>query len=206
MKKILLTLAVAAASVVAANAQFLIGGDLGFTYGSNEGFETPANVNVDNSTIGFQIEPKVGYELSDAMSVGAYLGFGYQKQENNLTNTDVKTTTWEVAPFLRYNCLSFGKFTVAAEATIGVAGESVADNYSTISFGVNVTPWLVYNLNEKWSLETGLNFLNLGWNYSSTDYDLAGVDDLKTNAFGIGVDANNIFNVGAITVGATYKF
>lgn len=201
MKKILLTLAVAAASVVAANAQFLIGGDLGFTYGSNEQKNA-----IDTTTIGFNINPKVGYELSDAMSVGAYLGFGYTKAEDDILNTETKTTTWEVAPFLRYNCLSFGKFTVAAEATIGVWGRSIADASSTIGFGVNVTPWLVYNLNEKWSLETGLNFLNLGWNYSSTDYDAAGVEDLKTNAFGIGVDANNIFNVGAITVGATYKF
>ena len=65
-----MTLAFAAAAVVGANAQFLIGGNVGFEYDKTE------NVTItEDKTIGFEIAPKLGYQLNENMSVGAYVGF-----------------------------------------------------------------------------------------------------------------------------------
>lgn len=212
MKKVILTLAFAAAAVVGANAQFLVGGNVGFSYEKDE------NVTIkEDKTTAFEIAPKLGYQLNDKMSAGVYVGFGYIK--NNTTTTiisptgpvdveaEAKTTQFNIAPFFRYNCLQFGKFTVAAEAQAGFGYAKTKDVSKTTAFGVQVVPFLVYDLNDKWSIETGLNFLDLGFTYAkTTDETGAGLPDVKETDFGVGIDADNVFTVGAITVGATYKF
>ncbi len=94
MKKVLLTIA-AVAFAFAANAQFVVGGQLGFT--SNGGhfnytnvngpttteFTAPGNVNVNwtipptasaMKTMSLTIMPKIGYQLNDQMQAG--LSFG----------------------------------------------------------------------------------------------------------------------------------
>ncbi len=208
MKKVIMTLAFAAAAVVGANAQFLIGGNVGFEYDKTENVTT-----TEDKTIGFEIAPKLGYQLNENMSVGAYVGFGYTKNDwkNTVagvtTKGDTKTTNFNIAPYFRYNCLNFGKFTVAAEAQLGFGYSKTADVSKTTAFGIQVVPFLVYNLNENWSIEAGLNFLDLGFTYAKTsDESGAGLPDQKTTDFGIGVDADNIFQVGALQFGATYKF
>ncbi|MBP5137136.1 MAG: hypothetical protein ILP23_07465, partial [Paludibacteraceae bacterium] len=93
--------------------------------------------------------------------------------------------------------VTFGRFGLDLEATAGVGG--VED--TQLSVGVNVAPNLTFELNEHWSLETVLNFLSLGYNLTK-DFDL----DKTTNKFGLGVDLDNVATLGAITIGATYKF
>lgn len=223
MKKLFITLALAAATFVGANAQFFVGGDLGFELQSNNtgsSFSTPfgtlSNNNNDYTEWNLFVNPKLGYSLDEKMSVGAYINLGYAhvKLDNELTTmTDVKAGafTWGVAPFFRYNIVSFGKFGIAAEAKLGVGGavyniKDVDAKPTEFNFGIGVTPYLTYGLNDHWELETGLNFLTLGYSFSQLDYDVAGKDKEKSHLFGIGVDANNIATLGAITIGATYKF
>lgn len=152
------------------------------------------------------------------MSVGAYIGLGYEHATLKNPIVAVPTDevkagafTWGVAPFFRYNVVSFGKFGIAAEAKLAFGGAvyNVKDEDAKpteFNFGIGVTPYLTYGLNDHWELETGLNFLTLGYSFSQIDYDVAGADKEKSHLFGIGVDANNIATLGAITIGATYKF
>lgn len=97
MKKVLLTIA-AVAFAFAANAQFVVGGQIGFQ--SNGGhmnytdvngsttttFTAPGNVTptgagyVSNKTMSLTILPKIGYQLNDQMQVG--LSFGIENNKN----------------------------------------------------------------------------------------------------------------------------
>ena len=72
MKKILLTLALAAFAFTA-NAQFVVGGNVGIDHSSR------ANDDYSRGTTNTNISilPKVGYQLNDQMQVGIQLGWDY---------------------------------------------------------------------------------------------------------------------------------
>ena len=205
MKKIIMTLALAAAAMVGVNAQWSIGGKIGFDYEKNdEGGADVTTYSRADKTTAFAIAPKIGYDVNEDWTVGAYRGIQWSKEEYG--NIDDKAIGWGIAPFARYNALQFGKFGIAFEGTLGLNVLDEDDYANTIAFGVGVIPYLTYKVNDKWSLDAGLDFARLGFAYAKTDYDADGVKDGKTTKFGIGVDANDIFTTGALTFGATYRF
>lgn len=147
MKKVLLTLALAAFAF-AANAQFVIGGQISYnTEGGNEltstyvgATSTTTNLNMPGvqnagfyeNTSDLIILPKIGYQLNDNMQVGAKLGVIWSKDVdytnfyNEYTNIPdfegwEKTTGMDVmiAPYFRYNLMEMGNFTLFCEATLG---------------------------------------------------------------------------------------
>ncbi len=143
MKKVFLTLALVAFAF-AANAQWVIGGQIGYwTNGANEKttnvtgattteFTLPGDnfANVNTSTL--NILPSVGYQLNDKMLVGAYFGLGWNK-EVDYSNWLVEYATikdfegWTrttqmnivIAPYFRYNLMEFGNFKLFCEAELG---------------------------------------------------------------------------------------
>ncbi len=64
-------------------------------------------------------------------------------------------------------------------------------------------PGLAYDLTDRLSLETSLNFLSLGY-YNTTEKNGASKD--KTTSFNIGAGLDNIVTVGNISIGAIYRF
>lgn len=105
MKKVLFTLALAAFAF-AANAQFVLGGSLGFqtTGGSysyvgdgsaaNPDWTVPAPSGGLVKTTDFSIAPKIGYQLNDKMQVGAALGFStYVQKDYNPSYSPLSFTT-----------------------------------------------------------------------------------------------------------------
>lgn len=134
MKKIVLTIALAAFAF-AANAQFVIGGQIGFSTSGGNGwysnsigtttteFALPADVHTD-----FAIAPKFGYNINPQMHVGIVLGFtsntikDYSVYDSYYTSPDfegwVKTTStgFYIAPYFRYSFLTTNRFTFFAEA------------------------------------------------------------------------------------------
>ena len=143
MKKVLLTLTLAAFAF-AANAQLVVGGQLGFNSNSGNtnreivsGSTTTAwTIPTDHST-DFQILPKIGYQLNDNMQVGAALGITYQYNrvydpaaygtttvvptvKDRTAWTDDWTLGFQITPYFRYNVTQFGSFTFFCEAAIPV--------------------------------------------------------------------------------------
>lgn len=129
MKKIVLTIALAAFAF-AANAQFVIGGQIGFNTSGGNGwysnfteFTVPADVHTD-----LAIAPKFGYNINPQMHVGIVLGFtsstikDYSVYDSYYTSPDfegwVKTTStgFYIAPYFRYSFLTANRFTFFAEA------------------------------------------------------------------------------------------
>lgn len=208
MKKIIMTLAFAAAAMVGVNAQWSIGGAVGFEFEKNtDGGAEIDEIEYPNAekTTAFAIAPKIGYDLNEDWTVGAYAGIQWAKSEY-AGGGERKGLGWYIAPFARYNALQFGKFGIAFEGKAGVGMFDVDDEYNTFGVGFGVTPYLTYKVNDKWSLDAGLDFARLGFDYVKTDYDADGREDGKTTKFGIGVNANEIFTTGDITFGATYRF
>lgn len=156
MKKVLLTLTLAAFAF-AANAQFVVGGQLGFNSNSgNTARETVSGSTTTKWTVptnhgtSFSILPKIGYQLNDNMQVGAALGVTYTYNRTftpgvygtTATAPAIKdredwTDQWnlgfQIAPYFRYNLTQLGNFNVFCEVAlpIHINGKSNFHRYAS---------------------------------------------------------------------------
>ncbi len=127
MKKIILV-AVLALVAFSANAQFYVGGQVGFSTGNNR--------------TDFDVLPEVGYVLNETMAVGAVVGFDLDALKD--TYTDFGFT---LAPYFRYNLLELGPATLFVDAQLQLTFWSnknlVADTKTNdSSVGIGVSPGL----------------------------------------------------------------
>lgn len=157
MKKIVLTLALAAFAF-AANAQFVIGGQIGLTTnGGNAWISTTAGNTTTEYTLprdvttNFVLAPKFGYNLNDKMHIVVVLGFAttvekeygdYQylyRAHKGFEGWD-KTTVNSVyfAPYFRYTAFNYNKFSFFAEAQLAYmyAPKNRVRSYNTAVTGV----------------------------------------------------------------------
>ena len=102
MKKLFLTLAVAAASLTA-SAQVYVGGEVGLWR------------NKDANHTNFTIKPYLGYKLSDKWDLG--IGIGYEHDYEN----HVKKNSFEVDPYARWSYVKFGPVSLFLDMGFGVA-------------------------------------------------------------------------------------
>lgn len=142
MKKVILTLTLAAFAF-AANAQFIVGGNLGFGGNSNSSVNTNTTGGTTTTTeitgpkdFNFYIMPKFGYQINDKMSAGIILGFSHYNDVRTLTSpiapslwgSTEYTGTWttnynmiNVTPYFRYNAMELNNLTLFVEASIPIA-------------------------------------------------------------------------------------
>lgn len=157
MKKIVLTLALAAFAF-AANAQFVIGGQIGFN--TNGGKQWSSRI-AGNTTTEFTlpndvttvltIAPKFGYNLNEKMHVGVVLGFTNQvekeysnyaamyRQSKDFVGWDKSTHNYLfIAPYFRYTFLQFNKISAFCEAQVsyGYYPKNKVRSYNTAISGV----------------------------------------------------------------------
>ena len=158
MKKIVLTIALAAFAF-AANAQFVIGGQIGFNtnggkqWGSTNVSGTTVEITVPSDvTTSFVFAPKFGYNLNEKMHVGIVLGYNSvtEKEYSNYSTyyrgghkgfegwDKTKHTYFFFAPYFRYTFMSFNKLSVFAEAqlTYGFAPKASVRSYNTAIAGI----------------------------------------------------------------------
>ena len=185
MKKILLTLALAAFAFTA-NAQLVIGGNIGIDHNSRAHADDYASVSTTTTDI--TVLPKIGYQLNKDMQVGAELGWGYNYTRRYTGAGDDSyisdpTSRIVIAPYFRYNFATWKKFNLFCEATLNftlglestthtfVAGNETTvkngDNYTSI--GINVVPGLNYAFNKSFSMDLYVNLASLGWTMVSGD-------------------------------------
>ncbi len=212
MKKGLLTVALVIATIFGASAQVWIGGAAGFN--SNSIKNDDGNNILSASE--FSIIPEIGYSVNDKIGVGLTLGFGTEGAKRR-TNERISGSSFSIAPFVQYTALELGKFQLIGRATLGFDShtgygfnedgivELIGDDNSKLtSFGVNVTPFLHYVINDKFNVFGAMNFLSLNFASMSVKYD--GEKLGSVNVFNFGVDANNVANTGALQIGFIYKF
>lgn len=221
MKKVFLTLALAAFAF-AANAQFVIGGNLGFntTGYSNKNVNGDAYINpAQPKDLNFNIDLKAGYQLNDKMQLGLIFGIetGRSLYETPKA-TEINTVAYsqkdkhfglDLMAYFRYNVCEFGHFTFFAEATAGIEtgntktvykddpinGNETFKNTKDFAWGINVVPGMNYAFNDNFSMDLYLNFIGLGFNsYTRTGYIYPGEKTASTtmNEFGFNFQSSGM--------------
>lgn len=181
MKKALLVLVAVLACVTTANAQFYVGGSLGFTSTKVEG----------ESGTSYKIIPDFGYQLNDKMSVGIQVGYSHGIAAfGSLTVTDIKQAmsnvisgfadmnddgmklnSFTVSPYFRYNLVEFGKAHLFVEAYVG---------YSSISANTSAFASMAGDFDFS-------DYDNDDYYYDDDDFDYGDSDKTTLNAFEVGV-------------------
>lgn len=146
MKKVFLTLALVLTTVVA-SAQWYVGGGLNFSKQDK------------NTTIG--VTPEVGYKINDNWTVGAEVGFNYEKKG------DAKDKFFNFKPYARYTFLTAGEFSMFAEAYADVKHTKPAVGDGETGFALGVRPGVAYNIDENWTIAAKLGE---GLNYQDKKY------------------------------------
>jgi hypothetical protein len=183
MKKILL-LAVVLFASLNANAQFYVGGSVGF------GSVKP--IGGGDSEFVFKILPELGYNLNDKWAVGAVLGYqkGFPYEGQNLGQGDFtqsqfsKAEVFTIAPYARYTAFDWDQVKLFIDG--GISFGSIKDSGTTFSLGFR--PGLAINLTEQVSFVTHLGFFGFenfspkGEGKSGTNF---GLDFANNCSFGV---------------------
>lgn len=196
---------------VSLNAQVFVGGN--FSLNTSGGSTTNGAVKTDRpSSFNFDLMPKAGIFLSEKLAAGAALDLSFSMNKTPGTpEITSKSSTIGIIPFLRYYALKIDKFSVFGQGNVGLSFSNSSSNGDVVSttgpkvtrIYVNLFPGLAYDLSDKLSLETTLNFLSLGY-YNTTSKTSSSKN--ITSSFGVGAGLDNIVTVGNISIGAIYKF
>lgn len=196
---------------VSLSAQVFVGGNLSFNT-SNHKTDNVSEPTEKTSNYSFDLSPEVGKFFSEKFVIGVALNMTLSSNKMNVINeTITKSSTIGGSPFLRYYALKWNKFSVFGQGNVGLrfsnssikTGGSKTDGPKTTRLYIDLYPGLSYDLSDRLSLETSLNFLSFGYYYITTNYD--SVKD-NTSSFNIGAGLGNIASLNTITIGAIYKF
>ena len=177
MKKIMLSLAMALVSVCA-SAQVYIGGTAGIS--SNK-------IGDGDSKTAYTLMPEIGYQFNNKWEAG--LEIGIKKGEVCKLSAVGESTTFKVAPYVRYTAVETKLVNLFVEGTIGYGSVSKGggDYYEA-----GIKPDLAVKLSDHVNFITKVGFL--GYKGYSPD------QGKNSSTFGLNVDASNI------SFGAIYKF
>ena len=218
MKKIFFALVFAVAGVCTANAQVFVGGSVGFD--ANFGKYKAGSSSTDKDTYSSLIvSPKVGFQMSDNMAVGAEVGISRlaTKTPNYSGGNDLKSniTMWGFAPFLRYTLVEADRLSVLLEGSVGVEGgksksklgSNSSDGPKLFGYSATVLPVVSYNLSDRMALELSSDFLRFGFT-SLTTKDDSGSTETKDidNDFGLGINSGTGNYISAFELGIIFKF
>lgn len=196
MKKVLLS-AVALVAFTFANAQEEKPAGNGFSKGDvflSGAFSVGSEKTGDATSNGFEIEPKIGFFVSENIAVGAKLGFKSDKADNGVVDTQDKAAV-TAGVFGRYYFTPASQFSLFGQ--LGFDYSSVDNklaDYKENEFGLGLGLGLNYFVSDNWSIEA--TWAGLG--YTSNDNGGNGADN--TSNFGLNADLR------AISFGVNYKF
>jgi hypothetical protein len=192
------------------NSQVFVGGNIGFNT-SNDKTDNGTTTN-KRSDYRFDLSPRLGKFLSEKFAIGCYLDVSLSGNTTGINPEIIsKSSSFGGGLFLRYYAIKWNKFSVFGEGDIGLdfsnssikTGGSTTDGPKTTRLYLNFAPGLSFDINDKLSLQTSLNILSFGYNYVMTK---DGSSKDSNSSFNIGAGLSNIVSIGAITVGAIYKF
>jgi len=202
MKKTIL-LCVILFVTVAANAQFYVGGSIGVSVRS---LKEDVATTMSGTSLSLSIFPEFGYRFNNRLDMGLSIGYGLEQVPSYAVEGEKnKGTNWEIAPYLRYTLVQFGKFSVLGRGSVYVGGTKTVNQlypgYDPVEtkrsyYGFDIRPVVIYMLSDHIDLLADLNFLSLNL------YKEKEKDNSKATRFNFGANAG-----GAITsIGFRYKF
>ena len=175
---------VAVAMATTMNAQWYVGGNIGFGTSSYDG----------NSTTTWAIIPEIGYNLSEKWAVGTIIGYGenIDKASKKIGGGKEKIKAFEIAPYVRYTFVKFDKVNIFVDGSVGYRHENW-DGTKTNIFSLGLKPGVAVNLNDKLSFVAHVGFLGY-------ENEKVKGDDKSTNYFGMN------FNGNSLSFGVYYNF
>jgi hypothetical protein len=211
MKKLLLSISIALSGVISANAQFIVGGSVSFNTSAISYSETGKDTEKASS---FSITPSIGYRLNDKWEIGlsATVNNSDSKQPLLLFDNDgnlAGIVVWEtdtkeylINPYVRYLIVKFNKFGVHGLFNI-FAGKgktegsflSTANTEYTV-WGANIRPVLMFDLSNRFTIVSNLDFFNLGFSQNKMK------EKYTTTAFDFIVNTKDILP----SIGFIYRF
>ena len=206
MKKVFLTLALAAFAF-AANAQLIIGGEIGFnTTGGNDKFEANAPANAytvpNTKTSTFTFAPTISYALNDQMQVGVGLHYSLTSRKNfgapayMIEKEDWRKTssnTYGITPYFRYYFANAGDFNFFCQATIGF---SLSPRSNDQAYNNTVDPAIDTKTKGGMSTTTLGFYIVPGVNYRFSDHFSA---DIYIDLAGLTFERTSTKTYGAMT-------
>lgn len=217
MKKLFVTLAFLAVSLIS-NAQFFVAGSISaYHVGGEISYKAPFHT-VDKAPIKneFTITPAVGYMIpGKSYGFGLSLGYGYSstKDDYTLSNGDVivalneknYSNTFDFGPFFRYAYARFDKITLYVDAKVPVSisntntkiGDEIKDGNKSISIGGRLIPGLTYRFNDHILFTTEIGLLSINYNHKeTTSFD--GNKTEKINDFKLGANTRQVASFGFV--------
>ena len=177
MKKLILSVTVIALLAGKASAQYFVEGAFNFITNSTS-YKSGSASTDGPSSYRFGIRPSVGYELDDKLSVGAAIGLNLYGSKTpsstGLITSESSRTTFEIAPFVRYNLLEMSNVKVFGQASVGLefgggkntmsGGGSVpstTNKTSVFNFNMGINPGVSYKFSDNIAIEAFLGGLYL---------------------------------------------
>jgi outer membrane protein len=153
------------------------------------------NKNTEVKTSGFEIEPKIGYFVSENIAIGGKIGYESDKSKNATTDLS-DDSTLSVGVFGRYYTTPSSQFSLFGQ--LGFDYMSTKDNMAggiTVNgWGLGFQPGINYFVSDNWAIEATIGELGFG----SAKADVTGAKEVSS--FGLNLDLR------AITFGVNYKF
>jgi hypothetical protein len=193
------------------NAQKFAGGSVGFYTEDNKTLDGSATTQ-KQSSYNFTLSPFAGKFLSEKKAIGFSLDFSMDRTTSSATTENISgTTSIGGGPFLRYYAIKKEKLSLFGQGNIGIRysnsnikKDGVTDFSSKETrLYLYIYPALSYDVTDKLSLQTSINILKFGYYHIFSKQDTI---KRHSSNFQAGAGLNNIVNVGAITIGAIYKF
>lgn len=205
MKKTLLIIGILLTLSTMSYAQTYIGGalNLGFSNSKEDSKKIENRFNIG-------ISPRIGFQVGDKISVGVELGLSYGQQKEFDPDVKIKVASYNIAPFMRYDWVRFGKFAIATDTKLGYSWSKLSSKPTDPSFTtyasnvyLSIDPVITMDISKKLTFEVRLDFLSLNLNHSYV-WNRSGSEQVTDFAFGL--DSDKIFNLGDLTFGIIYKF
>jgi len=199
------------AACINLDAQVFTGGNFGLNV---SGFEkTDNDLTTQNSSgFNFDLMPEAGIFLSEKVAVGVELNSAFSWAKSGVSSETINSSfNFGGGPFVRYYAFQWNKFSVFGQGTVGMesSSSSIKTDISTIEGEkstrtyLTVFPGLAYDISDRISLETYLNFLRLSYSYSVIK---DGPQETRISGFNAGTSLNNILSLNAVVIGAIWKF
>jgi len=167
--------------------------------------ESSFGVDSENDTFSFEIQPKLGYFISDNLVLGLGLGYGYSNSEFMSANSESlitgTTNTFSITPYVK----KF--FPISQNLAIQLQAEtryskSKTDNESqfnpddseTRTILIGLRPGLAYRISDSILLQGNfglLSYQNRKVEFDSQEGNISSED--KLSSFGLNLSSTNIF-------------
>ncbi len=194
MKKVILSV-LFVGFAMAANAQYILGGQFGFVSASESYDNLALNYSAPDSknstlifapTIGYQYNAKLQFGVSINYEVRSFtnynsIGYIHSSYEGWTKN---KQSAFGLAPYVRYNVVSSGKWSVFAQGQLGLmcTPRSYTHNFETIpsvdielngtskafDFSLTILPGVNYRISDKCSADLYIDLAALTFASTST--------------------------------------